>query len=450
MSRTIDLSHALGVSVRLSSPTSASQSYIPSFTTGDEISGTISIAVYCDVAFENLHVLLTGEQLTAVRGAVPDKAHHQFLRMLQTLDVSILSNTKVLKKGGKHEFPFKFRLIDYLPISSCLHSVDDPLVRAAHLHLPPSLGDASIAGFGGKLRDDSAPPGCKIVYNIQAKLERINSLTGKRETIPLKSQKVRIKPSAGDVPLPELTLDPLDTNNTPKCEVVISRKGSGLLTGRLSVALQKPDCFWLPLRDPHSEIIRSATLTLTYIPGSQTHLTTSLQPPPESLPVLKSLKGQITATTLYTTSITQSSSHLFCLPTKKKDLFGRPLNFSDKVIHLPVPSPPKLQWVYNPPSSSPQLAMSAPELKQLELGQGYYTASLMVPVALGRENYVTTFYSCFISRVYSLSLQLEVSQAQSVPLKTIKVTVPIEIAAKRDPGVLPSYNASMGVVHTGL
>jgi hypothetical protein len=299
-----------------------------------------------------------------------------------------------------------------------------------------------VSGFGGKLRDDFAPPDCRIEYNIQATLNKVNISTSKRETIILKRQKVRIKPAAGDLPLPGLPLDPFDNNQPPRCEVTVNHKGSGLPMGRLSVDLQQPDRFWLPLRDPHSEIIRSARLTLKYIPDNQGRPTSA-----PTLPIVKSLRGQITATTLYTTTIVQSSSSPPCLFRKKKDLFGRPLNFSDKAIHLPIPSLPKLQWVHNSPSSSPKPAVSATEPRLSEKDQSYYTASLVVPVTLGRDNYLPTFHSCFISRIYSLGLQFDIAQAESAPLKTMKLRVPVEIASKRDPGVLPSYNASLGVVH---
>lgn len=223
--------------------------------------------------------------------------------MSQTLDEPSLTTPKIFKQGAKHEFPFTFRVVDYLPTSSCLHLLDDPVVRVAHLQLPPSLGDAMVSGFGGKLRDDFAPPDCRIEYNIQATLNKVNISTSKRETIILKRQKVRIKPAAGDLPLPGLPLDPFDNNQPPRCEVTVNHKGSGLPMGRLSVDLQQPDRFWLPLRDPHSEIIRSARLTLKYIPDNQGRPTSA-----PTLPIVKSLRGQITATTLYTTTIVQSSS----------------------------------------------------------------------------------------------------------------------------------------------
>ena len=61
MPRTTDISHSLDVSIRLSTPTTASQSFIPSFTTGDVITGTILVAARGDVAFQDLHVVLTGK-----------------------------------------------------------------------------------------------------------------------------------------------------------------------------------------------------------------------------------------------------------------------------------------------------------------------------------------------------------------------------------------------------
>jgi hypothetical protein len=304
------------------------------------------------------------------------------------------------------------------------------------------MGDASIAGFGGRLRDDFAPTGCRIVYSIQVVLRQANNFTNKREAILLTAQKIRVKPTSGDMPIPQLRLDAHDNDYTPRRDITTTREGSRLPLGQLSVVLHQPETIWLPLRDPLTEVIKSARLTLTYILAN----TAQSQATPEELPVLKSLQGHITATTLYTTTLSQTPSSF--LSPKQRDLFGRPLNFCDKDIPLPIPSSPAVRWTSNSLLEPPPLAEMAAHPTYLKSNQVYYSASLLVPVSLGQENYIPTFHSCFISRLYSLCLKLDISQTGSATLKTIELRVPLVIAAKRDPGVLPSYNASLGVVHS--
>jgi hypothetical protein len=53
-------SQDLDARIRLTAPANPSRSHIPSFTTGDEIGGTIFVTAPRDVAFEELQVLLIG------------------------------------------------------------------------------------------------------------------------------------------------------------------------------------------------------------------------------------------------------------------------------------------------------------------------------------------------------------------------------------------------------
>jgi hypothetical protein len=181
------------------------------------------------------------------------------------------------------------------------------------------------------------------------------------------------------------------------------------------VTLEQPDCFWLPLRDPISFISKAVRLLLVYSPVNQG--SSSTLPPPD----LKSLRAQIIVTTLYTTTFNDTHP-----PSKKKDFFGRPLNFSDVELPLSIPSFPRLQWVPDDTGGS-------------------YTATVLVPVTLPKDkSFIPTFHSCLISRVYNLSFQLSVPGAASA----FRLRAPMQIGAERDPSALPSYNATLGVVDT--
>ncbi|KAL6237592.1 hypothetical protein BDW75DRAFT_75955 [Aspergillus navahoensis] len=411
-------SHSLFLDIHLTPLASQSQSSaspFASYATGEKIEGVVSITSHRDLGFDHLHIAFVGEESTTIPSSTPDKAKHQFLELVQPIDDLTLPSPKVFRAGRQYKFLFSFEVPDYLPSSSCRHSTN-PLVKAAHLHLPPSCGDASIAGFGGKLRDDFAPEACKVVYSIYAKLERLNATLGALEIIEEKRLKVRIKPTVGDVPLPDLLpTDGLSREYSLYHEQTIhggSSKSKSRVTGRLAITLEQPGCFYHPLRDPISLISKAVRLFLVYSPsGSDPAI-----PPPQ----LKSLRAHITATTIYTTNL-DSTTHPI---RRKRDIFNRPANFRDAELPLSsIPSSPQLRWTMDQ--------------------AGRYTGTLLVPVTLPKDkSFIPSFHSCLITREYSLGFQLSVQGA----LEPFKLKAPLQIAAERDPAVLPSYNASLGIV----
>ncbi|KAL4927776.1 uncharacterized protein BDV17DRAFT_117420 [Aspergillus undulatus] len=401
----LECSSTLSVEIFVGDPGQTStQPYVPSVLTGEKISGTVAItATQSDLSFGNVHIWFQGEESTDIPSSKPDKATHQFLKIVQPVDYDALFSPKVFKRGKRYEVPFVFSVPDYLLPASCRHS--DPLVRAAHLHLPPSCGDATIAGFGGKLRDDSAPDACKVVYSINVKIERPDILSGIQYTMLERRLKVRIKPAVGEVPLPDLHTGSRLADEDCLYQQQSVKTATG--AGSLAMTLEQPERFWHPLRDPISLISKAIRIVLVYTGAGAT--------PPE----LKSLRAQIIVTTIYTTSL-DSETHP---PPKKRDFFNRPVNFRDAELALSIPSIPRVRWTLDE--------------------TGSYTATLLVPVTLPKDkSFVPTFHSCLISRVYSLAFQISVKGAA----EPWKLRAPMQIAAERDPSLLPSYNASVGVI----
>ncbi|KAL2845966.1 hypothetical protein BJX68DRAFT_241287 [Aspergillus pseudodeflectus] len=458
-----DCGHMVKVDIHLrNSPFQGSaQTYVQSFATGETIEGIVSILPQDDLAFDKLHISFTGEQSTSIPSSTPSKATHQFLHLIQPLPESSLPNPKIFARRTKYDIPFSFPVTDYLPATACPHS-SHPLVKAAHLHPPPSLGDATIAGFGGRLRDDLAPEdGCKIVYTIIARLERPNPTSGIQETIMERRVKVRIKPHVGETPLPDLDLgSALEGEYSLFQDGVVRNSSTKKGGGRLAVTLEKPKCFWHPLGDTVRLISKAVRLTLVYTPsassaGGPAQAGSSPATTP-ALPEIKSLRAQITATTLYTTQI-NAPLHP---PQKRRDFFGRPINYRDAEIPLSLPSLPQLRWTRvqgnqdhgqnsspNPGSEHGPNSPSPPPVPQpaTETGVVSYVATVLVPVTLTKDkSFVPTFHSCLISRIYSLSFQLDVKGAST----SFKLRVPMTIVAERDPAALPSYNASLGVIET--
>ncbi|KAE8378069.1 hypothetical protein BDV26DRAFT_262214 [Aspergillus bertholletiae] len=375
------------------------ESYLYSHLTGDKIHGVVTVRSHSDVQVDGIEVSFIGEERTILQTG---KAHRQFQDIKVLIDEAQLPPGKLFKERHKYHFGFTFEVPDHLSPDVCNHKITSPAIRLAHLRPPPSFGDPSVSGFGGKLKDDYAPPTCRILYTIQATLFRNIPVIDRWNILLVHRIKLRVKPAVDEWP----TLDLMSSMNDYCLEtdraIVDSRSKEEY--GQLTVALEPPKGFRLPLRDPHSLISNTVNLFLHYrVTGGQS-----------DLPQLQSFRGQIIATTFYT------ASHYEDVPTKKKDFFGRPKNYCE------TPFPP--------------FAYSIASLDWAALDDNCYVATLLVPVTLPRLNFIPSFHTCLTSRVYSLDLRLVVPGAAPFHLKA-----PVHIYAERDPSALPSYIATVGI-----
>ncbi|KAL3468183.1 hypothetical protein BJX64DRAFT_283064 [Aspergillus heterothallicus] len=310
---------------------------------------------------------------------------------------------------------------DILTQSSCIHTSVSATVKAAHTRPPPSFGDATTSGFGGQLRDDFAPTGCQISYFIQFQISRVSPLSGREEILFTKRQMLRIKPALDGTSIdshPDLVQNEHCITRGEKAIYAIGKRQNKAqsIIGQLSAEIDEPFRIWLPSRDPDLLISQTARLTLFYQPCNWTANLTPTRPPLE----IESFESQIVATTFFTKSAADARSGCY-QPLAKREFLGKPMNFNEKRFSPFLREIPKtLRWDY-----------------QAETGA--YTASLQVPVTLPRENFIPTFHSCLISRVYVLRCKLNLERGSG----SIKLVVPLVISAKRDPAALPPYDASI-------
>ncbi|KAL3483958.1 hypothetical protein BJX62DRAFT_244389 [Aspergillus germanicus] len=405
----MDLSYGISAEIDLYGRGELS-SYISSYTTGDEIRGVVVFEPSYNVRFDDIQISFIGEQNA-------HKDYHQFLNIVQFLSVE----EEILHRNQKYLFDFIFQVPDILPQSSCIHTSAAAIVKAAHIRPPPSFGDATTSGFGGKLRDDFAPTGCQISYFIQFQVNRFNSLSRRGEPLFMKRQKLRIKPALDGNLMgshPDLVRNEYCLPRGVKTIYATGKRQNRAesVLGQFSVSIDEPIRIWLPSRDPHLLISQTARLTLFYQPcnsGSNSAATTL---PPE----LQSFESQIVATTFFTGG-TDATNGVCYQPLAKREFLGQPMNFYDKRFPPFLREIPRtLRWDY-----------------QAETGA--YTASLQVPVTLPRENFIPTFHSCLISRVYALKCKVKLKGGSGV----INLIVPLIISAKRNSAALPSYDASI-------
>jgi hypothetical protein len=259
-----------------------------------------------------------------------------------------------------------------------------------------------VAGYGGKLRNDFAPQACRIVYTIQLTIRHKHLASGRINTTLTKELKLRIKPATSSQPFPFKEAG-FCTQGFPvhgKPATVLGRSKSKL--GTLSMAIEEPPVFCIPLRDSAS-LVSSVRISVIYTPNAD-----------PTFPRFRSVGGHLSSTTFFTTDRHSD------FPEKEKGLLGTALNF-DTVQFLPFSrSFASLDWDND--------------------GRDRYTATLLVPITLPRQNFIPTFHTCLISRVYTLLLKVAVKDGAPFEFE-----LPAHVFAREDPSHLPSYVAAVGL-----
>ena len=352
---------------------------------------------------------------TAVAGRAV--AFQQFLRLVQPLSASDLPEDMVFEAGKTYNIPFVFVVPQQLLPRVCRHDVSNDQIRDAHLTVPPSLGDATIAGRGKKLLDDFAPDMAAIRYAVTVK---INQHEGKPI---MKARKVRITPAADEQP-------PVSVEGTLHDYVMRAEKDAkkGLLKGklgRLVLEVAQPKSIRLPAHQSQDQASPStmATIMLRFDPAE------ARSPPPR----LGSLSSRLKVQTFYASSARSD------LPTRKSLVWDANQGMHSDNVSLPSRHMTGVEWTHHETeeqahltrrvSSSSDNFHPIPAASETYQGAGFYTARILVPISLpSNKVFVPTFHTCLVSRVYSLSLHLglhSVSMAQTIDLR-----VPIQISAE--------------------
>lgn len=361
-------------------------------------------------------------------------ATHHFLKLQQPIDESTLPMPRIAEAGRTYKFPFTFVVPDQLLPKACQRYANDQ-VRAAHLQLPPSMGDKSISGHGSKLLDDLTPEMAKISYAIQVTITRDRETDGKAITLVDKSKKVRIKPAFEEQP--PLAVASNDAEYCLRQEKTV-RKGlfKGKL-GRLVMESQQPRTLRIPgaRSDDSRPITTSATVTLRFDPAEEDCM------PPK----LGCLSSKLKATTFFATTPRRDFPY-------RENVF---LDLSQGVFSETLPLSSRCmsaaQWKKHTPTAADLAASSSPSVSRRDSGisdcsdlsgpstskntpdpssaykpgRPFYTATLLIPIELpSTKTFVPTFHTCLISRVYRLNLSLALSATTHLSLK-----IPLQISA---------------------
>ncbi|PLB53314.1 hypothetical protein P170DRAFT_507982 [Aspergillus steynii IBT 23096] len=408
------------------------------YTTFDSIEGNITIDVDHETPFHDIEITFEGRSRVSIERTDPVVgqriARHTFLRLRQPIDPDVYPSCKVLKPSISYRIPFLFILPDRLLPQSCRHKVSDNHVHQTHTQLPATFGDSTACGSG---LCDIAPDTCQISYAIRARVLRDPPVKDSHNK-PLvdTSREVRVVPG-----IDQGLIRKAGENGLCHSVQGAKRVNNGLLKGNqghLTATVCQPDPILLDYTNTSAHTIHSATIVhLRFDPENG-----------EQPPKLSSLRSKLGVRTFY--GSTPWTSHP--LNVNAAELRGKNQNFILEHIPLSSYSIASMEWTKHvvsngttyphPPTGPSEFAEPQLQIPGSYNGKVYYTTSITVPIYLPKSRqFVSSFYSCFISRIYTLDLcvsyhtpktrLLKHSLNIKVPL-TLKVAVPALLDSSTD------------------
>jgi hypothetical protein len=321
---------------------------------------------------------------------IPFLTTTQFLRLTQPVDESTLPIPRVATKGKTYTFPFTFVIPERLLDTACDHLVENSLVKDAHLHLPPSLGDRSV----GDGKDDLAPDMTRITYAIRTRILRKRDADDKLVILADIARKIPVSPSFEVAPpmhIPEKSKDFILRREKDLRRGLLGRK-----FGRISVFAEQPQ----PLKtNPNSPCPASTTVSV-----SLTYISNDPQAPP---PPLETLTAKLRTSTFF------STTRQAYIPT-----FSRSM-----------PDPSVGNYTESTLLSSRCVAGANWEQQQSSdrSSKTAYKASLVVPVITPKgKHLVPSFSTCFASRSYTLDLSVSV-RTSNHSQTSLSLKIPLQV-----------------------
>lgn len=339
-----------------------------------------------------------------------------FLKLTQPIPDNAYPQPRILEAGQTYRFPFTFNVPHQLLPKSCGHRCETRGVRESHLQLPPSLGDKDLNAMCSVPPDDLTPDMSKITYAIRATFLRIKDNDSRETIIAEKTKKIRIVPAAEEQPPVSLPAN-LEDYRFREEKTIKKNMFKGKL-GRLVMESVQPKSLHLP--NPNSSgdgrVTTLATIMLRFDPASES----------SQLPRLSSLSTKLKAWTHYASSARRS------YPTKAQTMIDMTQGVHTDTIPLSCRNVETVEWTKHTtpshrrtstnwiPSPSGSYNSSTP----------FYTCSILVPIDLPcNKSFVPTFYSCLISRIYTLDVSLSLhGPGPSSPSISLKLPVQLSCA----------------------
>lgn len=407
------------------------------YTTGDSLSGQVSITAPHTARFDEVEITLEGVTVTHVENMTPVAAHaridarHPFLKLTMPIPESDYPQPRIAEAGQTYKFPFNFVIPEHLLPTACKHRVVGNHVHEAHLHLPPSMGDKEICPS-----DDLAPDMVKIQYAIRVRVTRTRENSGKVIVLTDRARKLRVIPAIPEAPPMHI---PADDREYTLSVAKTLRKGmfAGKL-GRIIISASQTKAL-AASATPSSSSTIIATLKLRFEPSEA-----NAQPPR-----LGSLTSKIKASTFYAVKPLDDLANrsAMCLSydlsrgvySTTTSLATRCVEAVSWTLHRRSSSSSSSSSSQNPirrdsgystcssDSSSPETTVTPPPPS----AKTWYEASIIVPLTLPTsKTWIPTFHSCIASRIYSLDMSLSVhTPGTGVPPTSISLRLPVQISS---------------------
>ena len=342
-----------------------------------------------------------------------------FLKLTQPIPDDAYPQPRILEAGRTYRFPFTFNVPHQMLPKSCGHRCETRGVRAAHLQLPPSLGDKDLNAMSGMPPDDLAPDMSKITYAIRATFVRVKDNDSRESIVAEKTKKIRIIPVAEEEPPVSI---PVNLEDYRFREEKNTKKNlfKGKL-GRLIMESVQPKSLHLP--NPNSSgderVTTLATIMLRFDPTSAS----------SQLPRLSSLTTKLKAWTHYASSSRRS------YPTKAQTMVDMTQGVHTDTIPLSSRNIETVEWTkHTVPSYRRTSTNWIPSPSSSYNSSGpFYTCSILVPIDLPtNKSFVPSFHSCLISRTYTLDVSLSIhGPGPSNP--SISLKLPVQISCAENP-----------------
>ncbi|KAK0742228.1 hypothetical protein B0T21DRAFT_126141 [Apiosordaria backusii] len=409
------------------------------YTSGSPVKGEVTIVTKRDVRFDSIQIVLIGNTKASFDGmSFPQEITHTFLKMVMPVPESTYPLPKVLETGETYTIPFNFVIPNQLTINACNHKRLSDQLQDHHVLLPPSMG-------GGWERDDMAPRMARVEYSIKARVLRETvQTTGPAGAENTTVKKTRIMEATRNIQVLPSTPEEPPLNITPKDRLYTMTKSKTLRKSFiLSTKLGK---ITAEAHQPSAAVITSDGNKLVSRPSMRVSLTFDPENPANiaSPPQITGVSGKLTAHTFF------SSGTISDFPNLGEQwntpyITDRRGQFFTSVSLPPVSSIPEVSWTQNmrgqrrdsgygtESSSSPAVSS-----KEKQKSPVYLTSTVDIPITLPTDKkvFVPTFHGCIASRVYTLSLSLNISTPSEKKKKTnggtrVNLTVPLQIAVEQ-------------------
>lgn len=382
------------------------------YNTGSAIVGTVNVQTASNVAFDRFDIVLSGIATTCTEYVSQNPRHtfQPFLRLRMPVDINHLPCDQVFEAKRVYTIPFHFVVPDRLAQNACYHNCETEILRDFHLSLPPTIGfwDA----------DDKAPSNvARVEYAIKA--QALILQPGGGYSAMLRSHHMlKILPSSLPFGFVK-SVKPCDERYVLSQTKKIRSSLFGHNTGKVTISGAQPASIILTA-DGRCSSSSTAHVKLEFV-KHDVH---------SSLPSVSLSTTKLDSTTFC------SSSPLKCFPDLGSRTHRNSTNFHTfcTSTRITTDAVTDTKWTKN--------IVSYPFLEQLgnsedkdvkgsdmEGSQVVYERTLSIRFRLIHTNKTATlpsFYSCLLSRTYSLKLVLAIGSPSTHLALTLPLTIVVE------------------------